>query len=54
MSVTTEVTTYVIPRQGKIKYNFVLIDVPGMGDTRGIETEKNLAKIKENLEKSVP
>jgi hypothetical protein len=30
-----------------MKSNFVLIDVPGMGDTRGIKTDKeNLLKIK--------
>ena len=46
-SVTSEVTTYVIKQQGKMKANFVLVDVPGMGDTKGIEVDKkNLLKIK--------
>jgi ribosome biogenesis GTPase A len=39
-SVTTEVTTYVIKRQGNMKSNFVLVDVPGIGDTRGIDIDK--------------
>jgi len=41
------VTSYVIKKQGNMKSNFVLVDVPGMGDTRGINTDKeNLLKIK--------
>lgn len=39
-SVTTEVTTYVIKRQGNMKSSFVLVDVPGIGDTRGIDIDK--------------
>ena len=35
-SVTTEVTSYGIPKQGIMKCNYVLVDVPGMGDTNGI------------------
>ena len=39
-SVTTEVTSYAIPKQRKMKCNVVLVDVPGMGDTNGIEKDK--------------
>jgi hypothetical protein len=36
-------------------YNLVLIDVPGLADTRGLEADKiNLQKIKDRLEKDVP
>ena len=34
--------------------NIALVDVPGMGDTNGIERDKeNLRKIKEKLDKEV-
>ncbi len=48
-------TTYIIKKQGDMKSNFVLVDVPGMGDTGGIDIDKaNLAKIKKKLEQNVP
>jgi predicted GTPase len=40
LAVTKEVTTYVIKRQGNMKSNFVLIDVPGIADTRGINMDR--------------
>ena len=39
-SVTTDVTSYAIPKQGQMKCNIALVDVPGMGDTNGIEKDK--------------
>lgn len=54
-SSTTEVKIYGLPKQGKMKKNIRLIDIPGLGDTGGIQKDKeNLRKIKDRIEKTVP
>lgn len=46
-SSTDKVHIYGIPKQGKMKKAFRLIDIPGLGDTGGIQKDReNLKKIK--------
>jgi predicted GTPase len=54
-SSTNKVNIYGLPKQGKMKKNIRLIDIPGLGDTGGIQKDKeHLKMIKQSIEKTVP
>ena len=38
-AVTSDVTIYGIPKQGKMQKAFQLIDIPGLGDTNGVKRD---------------
>lgn len=49
-SSTNKVNIYGLPKQGKMMKNIRLIDIPGLGDTGGIQKDKeNLRMIKERI-----
>jgi GTPase Era involved in 16S rRNA processing len=54
-SSTTKVHIYGLAKRGKMKQAVRLIDIPGLGDTRGIKMDqKNLSMIHQRIKQTVP